>query len=52
MRHIGTNATSMTAGAFVPTRTTIRPRLAARLYAGAVDAMPMTSPDPGPGRRT
>jgi hypothetical protein len=31
MKHIGTKATSITAGAFSPTSTTIRPRLAARL---------------------
>ncbi len=36
-------ASSMIAGAFTPTRITTKPRLAARLYAGAVDDMPTTT---------
>src|SRR5882757_4349125 len=38
----------MIAGAFGPETTTIRPRLAARLYAGAVEAIPMTTLDTSP----
>ncbi|MDF3049787.1 MAG: hypothetical protein K0R87_1425 [Pseudonocardia sp.] len=44
IRTIGTKATSMTAGAFSPTSTTSTPRL----YAGAADARPMTTPDVNP----
>src|SRR5664279_1187115 len=44
MKYIGTNASSMIAGAFNPAPAeTTRPRLAAREYAGAVDAIPTTT---------
>jgi hypothetical protein len=48
IRNIGIKASSMIAGAFIPTMplpfvvATTKPRLAARLYAGAVDAIPTT----------
>ena len=44
MKYIGMNASSMIAGAFRPApAATTKPRLAAREYAGAVDAMPTTT---------
>ena len=40
MKYIGTKASSMIAGALTPTAMTTKPRVAARLYAGAVEADP------------
>ena len=53
MKYIGTNANKMIDGAFRPARmtpllATTRPRLAARLYAGAVEATPTTIEDSRP----
>ena len=48
MRYIGTKASSMIAGVFSLAITTMNPRLAARLYAGAVDAIPITTLDTRP----
>ena len=47
MQTIGTNETMITAGACVPIPaiTTMNPIVAARLYAGAVDATPITRLD-------
>ena len=48
MKYMGTNASSMIEGAFTPTAMTTKPRVAARLYAGAVEAIPMTIEDTRP----
>src|SRR5450631_2230815 len=54
MKYIGTKASSMIDGALIPTMpsplavATTNPRLAARLYAGAVDATPTTMLDTSP----
>src|SRR5690242_19177280 len=48
MKYIGTKASSMIDGAFTPTAMTTKPSVAARLYAGAVDAVPMTIDDSSP----
>src|SRR5664280_1730434 len=53
MKYIGIKASSMIAGAFTPASNepplaTTRPRLAARLYAGAVEAIPTTTLDTRP----
>src|SRR3954447_4991964 len=53
MRYIGTNASRMIAGALTPARmapppATTNPRLAARLYAGAVEAVPTTTLETSP----
>src|ERR1700734_3382480 len=42
VRKIGTNAMTATIGEPSPTTATMKPSVAARLYAGAVDATPMT----------
>src|SRR5689334_2004595 len=43
IKKIGMKASSMTSGAFTPTSEETRPMDAARLYAGAVEAMPITT---------
>ena len=43
MNHIGKKAQMVTIGACTPIATTTKPSVAARLYAGAVEAMPMTT---------
>src|SRR4051812_27325861 len=48
MKYIGMNASSIIDGALTPTAMTTKPRVAARLYAGAVDAVPMTIDDNSP----
>src|SRR5664279_3153289 len=45
---IGTKASTTMDGDCNPTRATIRPSVAARLYAGAVDATPMTTLERSP----
>ena len=45
MQSIGRNARIMTAGACRPTASTTTPIVAARLYAGAVEATPITTLD-------
>src|ERR1700704_5195919 len=45
---IGTNASTATSGAFSPTAATTKNSVAARLYAGAVDATPITTLDTRP----
>src|SRR2546423_6359298 len=42
MNNIGMNATMMTKGVLNPTKKTTKPSVAARLYAGAVEATPIT----------
>src|SRR4051795_9594845 len=48
MKYIGMNASSIIDGALTPTAMTTNPRVAARLYAGAVDAVPMTIDESSP----
>src|ERR1700722_311618 len=48
VRKIGTNAITATIGEPSPTTATINPSVAARLYAGAVDATPMTMEETSP----
>jgi hypothetical protein len=45
MNSMGRKARNMMAGACRPTAATTRPREAARLYPGAVEATPMTMPE-------
>src|SRR3954453_7359536 len=48
MRYMGMNASSIIDGALTPTAMTTKPSVAARLEAGAVDAVPMTIDDSSP----
>ena len=48
VRKIGTNAITATIGEPSPTTATMNPSVAARLYAGAVDATPMTMEETSP----
>ena len=47
-KNIGTKASTVTMGACTPIATTTKPSVAAKLYAGAVEAMPITTLETNP----